>query len=59
MQIAGSDRRGTAPAMLALAFEGAAGGLLSAAALATWFFVTDSLAGRPFHTPALTDLRYR
>jgi hypothetical protein len=57
MQIAGSDRLGATPAMSALALEGAVGGLLSAAALALWFFVTDSLAGQPFHTPALLGAR--
>jgi hypothetical protein len=57
MQIAGSDRLGAVPAMSALAREGVVGGLLSAAALALWFFVTDTLAGQPFHTPALLGER--
>lgn len=56
MQI-GSDRHGAVPALSALALEGVVGGLLSAAALALWFLVTDSLAGQPFHTPALLGAR--
>ncbi|UCC84885.1 MAG: hypothetical protein JSW46_08195 [Gemmatimonadota bacterium] len=57
MKIAGSDRLGAVPGMSALAREGLVGGLLSAAALALWFFVTDTLAGQPFHTPALLGAR--
>ena len=57
MDTAGSDRLGAEPAMSALALEGAVGGLIGAAALALWFFVTDTLAGQPFHTPALLGAR--
>jgi hypothetical protein len=57
MQIAGPDRLGAVPAMSAIAREGAVGGLLGAATLALWFFVTDTLTGQPFHTPALLGAR--
>src|SRR2546426_7187647 len=32
--------------------RGAVGGLLAGLTVALWFLVVDSLAGRPFHTPA-------
>ncbi|MGD2215591.1 MAG: hypothetical protein PVJ64_02495 [Gemmatimonadales bacterium] len=43
--------------MSVLALEGAVGGLLGAAALAVWFFITDTIAGQSFHTPALLGAR--
>lgn len=46
------------PSMLAVAREGAAGGIVGAAAVALWFFVSDTLAGRPFQTPALLGARF-
>src|SRR2546422_11070681 len=33
--------------------RGVVGGLLAGLTVALWFLVVDSLAGRPFHTPAL------
>src|SRR2546427_12832147 len=33
--------------------RGAVGGLLAGLTVALWFLVVDSLAGRPFHTPAV------
>src|SRR5439155_1236549 len=33
--------------------HGAVGGLLAGLTVALWFLVVDSLAGRPFHTPAV------
>src|SRR5262245_57366833 len=32
---------------------GIVAGILAAAVVAIWFFIIDSLAGRPFHTPAV------
>ena len=32
--------------------EGIIGGLLAAAAVAIWFLIVDTLAGRPFYTPS-------
>lgn len=36
-----------------IAWEGAIGGVIGAAAVAIWFLLLDSLAGRPFYTPAV------
>jgi len=33
--------------------EGVAAGTLSAAAVALWYLIWDSIGGRPLHTPAL------
>ena len=32
--------------------DGVVGGVLAGLVVALWFLVVDSLAGRPFHTPA-------
>jgi len=37
----------------ALYQEGIIAGILAAAAVAVWFLIVDSLAGRPFYTPAV------
>ncbi len=47
----------TLPSMLSVAREGAIGGVIGAAALAFWFLIADSIAGQPFHTPALLGAR--
>lgn len=51
-------RSGPRPSLLAVAREGASGGVVGAAAIAIWFLVTDTLAGRPFYTPALLGARF-
>src|SRR2546430_15595861 len=33
--------------------DGVVGGVLAGLVVALWFLVVDSLAGRPFHTPAV------
>ncbi len=39
--------------MLSIAREGFLGGVIGAAAVATWFLILDTLAGQPFYTPAV------
>ena len=51
-------RLGPRPSLLAVAQEGATGGIIGAAAVAVWFLAADTLAGRPFYTPALLGARF-
>ncbi|NIR43581.1 MAG: hypothetical protein GWN99_06740 [Gemmatimonadetes bacterium] len=41
-----------------VAWEGAIGGVIGAAAVAIWFLAVDSLAGRPFYTPAVLGAQF-
>jgi len=42
-----------APVSLAVYLEGIRAGLVGATIIAVWFLVIDTIAGRPFYTPAL------
>jgi hypothetical protein len=57
MELGETDRANTERTLTGVAREGIVGGVLGAAALAIWFFLTDTLAGQPFHTPALLGAR--
>jgi hypothetical protein len=50
-QQAGIERR--APVSLTVYLEGIRAGLVGASIIAVWFLVVDTLAGRPFYTPAV------
>lgn len=54
---AGSGPRSAGVAMLSIAREGVTSGVLGASAVAIWFLITDTIAGTPFHTPALLGAR--
>ncbi|UCF20510.1 MAG: hypothetical protein JSU87_03620 [Gemmatimonadota bacterium] len=45
------------PSTMSVAREGALAGVIGAVALAFWFLIADSIAGQPFHTPALLGAR--
>ncbi len=57
METVSGDRSVRDFSLPAVAREGAIGGIIGAVALAIWFLVTDSLAGRPLLTPALLGAR--
>jgi hypothetical protein len=44
---------GSAQASLAVYLEGLRAGLVGASIIAVWFLVVDTIAGRPFYTPAV------
>lgn len=48
--VAGGERAAAVPAVYA---EGFQAGLVGAATIALWFFLLDTIAGRPFYTPNL------
>ncbi len=58
METVSGDRQVRDFSLPAVAREGAIGGIIGAVALAIWFLVTDSMAGRPFLTPALLGARF-
>jgi hypothetical protein len=48
-----SESTSSPPDVQALYQEGIVGGLLAAAAVAMWFLIVDTVAGRPFYTPSM------
>jgi uncharacterized membrane protein YphA (DoxX/SURF4 family) len=51
-KVVGDSYRGFAAAPHPLLHDGIIAGLIGAAAIAVWFFIIDTIAGRPFFTPA-------
>lgn len=47
----------TEPSISSITREGLVGGVVGAAALAIWFLIIDTLAGRPLYTPAILGAR--
>jgi hypothetical protein len=45
--------QGEAPEMTGVYAEGIRAGLIGAATIAVWFFVLDTIKGRPFYTPTV------
>jgi fatty acid desaturase len=54
----GKGEAAAQPGHLAIAREGVTAGVLGVGAVAIWFLVTDTLAGRPFYTPATLGARF-